>query len=81
MTEISMVIFYMKRTVEIIKGIRFLRDIGMSFKQINIYKEINNNDRRKQLNIETLNRLNGIIEEPSLLELKQINEYFYLLKN
>lgn len=81
MTEISMVIFYMKRTVEIIKGIRFLRDIGMSFKQINIYKESNNNDRRKQLNIETLNRLNGIIEEPSLLELKQINEYFYLLKN
>ena len=78
MTEISMVIFYMKRTVEIIKGIRFLRDIGMSFKQINIYKESNNNDRRKQLNIETLNRLNGIIEEPSLLELKQINEYFYL---
>ena len=76
-----MVIFYMKRTVEIIKGIRFLRDIGMSFKQINIYKESNNNDRRKQLNIETLNRLNGIIEEPSLLELKQINEYFYLLKN
>ena len=71
----------MKRTVEIIKGIRFLRDIGMSFKQINIYKESNNNDRRKQLNIETLNRLNGIIEEPSLLELKQINEYFYLLKN
>ena len=81
MTEISMVIFYMKMTVEIIKGIRFLRDIGMSFKQINIYKESNNNDRRKQLNIETLNRLNGIIEEPSLLELKQINEYFYLLKN
>ena len=81
MTEISMVIFYMKRTVEIIKGIRFLRDIGMSFKQINIYKESNNNDRRKQLNIETLNRLNGIIEEPSLHELKQINEYFYLLKN
>ena len=76
-----MVIFYMKRTVEIIKGIRFLRDIGMSFKQINIYKESNNNDRRKQLNIETLNRLNGIIEETSLLELKQINEYFYLLKN
>lgn len=69
-------------TIETMKGIRFLQDIGMSFKQIKIvYKESNNNNRRKlftkyrkQLkkrideSIETLNWLNGIIEELSLLE-------------
>ena len=67
---------YEDKTVETMKEIRFLQDIGLSLKEIKIFKESDNDNRRKLLieyrarfkekiddSIETLNRLDEIIEE------------------
>lgn len=69
-------LLYEEKTVEIMKEIRLLQDIGMSLKQIKIYRESNDDKKRKLLieyrdrfreridkSIEVLNRLDEIIEE------------------
>ena len=67
---------YEEKTVETMKEIRFLQDIGLSLKEIKIFKESDNDNRRKLLieyrarfkekiddSIETLNRLDEIIAD------------------
>ena len=67
---------YEEKTVETMKKIRFLQDIGLSLKEIKIFKESDNDNRRKPLieyrarfkekiddSIKALNRLDEIIEE------------------
>ncbi|MDD6956666.1 MAG: MerR family transcriptional regulator [Solobacterium sp.] len=69
-------LLYDYKTVETMKEIRFLQDIGMSLRQIKIYRDSNNKIKRKLLieyrnqfkkrideSIEILNRLDGIIKE------------------
>ena len=65
---------YEEKTVETMKKIRFLQDIGLSLKEIKIFKESDNDNRRKLLieyrarfkekiddSIKALNRLDEII--------------------
>ena len=67
-------LLYEEKTVETMKEIRFLQDTGLSLKEIKIFKESDNDNRRKLLieyrarfkekiddSIETLNRLDEII--------------------
>ena len=67
---------YEEKTVETMKEIRFLQDIGLSLKEIKIFKESDNDNRIKLLieyrarfkekiddSIKALNRLDEIIEE------------------
>ena len=67
---------YEEKTVETMKKIRFLQDIGLSLKEIKIFKESDNDNRIKLLieyrarfkekiddSIKVLNRLDEIIEE------------------
>ena len=67
---------YEEKTVETMKKIRFLQDIGLSLKEIKIFKESDNDNRRKLLieyrarfkekiddSIKALNRLDEIIED------------------
>ena len=77
MPETNMAIFlYEEKTVETMKEIRFLQDIGLSLKEIKIFKESDNDNRRKLLieyrarfkekiddSIKALNRLDEIIED------------------
>lgn len=71
------------------KEIRFLQDIGLSLKEIKIFKESDNDNRRKLLieyrarfkekiddSIKALNRLDEIIEE---LSIDKINEHLFYL--
>ena len=64
---------YEEKTVETMKEIRFLQDIGLSLKEIKIFKESDNDNRRKLFieyrarfkekiddSIETLNRLDDV---------------------
>ena len=64
---------YEEKTVETMKKIRFLQDIGLSLKEIKIFKESDNDNRRKLLieyrarfkekiddSIKTLNRLDDV---------------------
>ena len=80
---------YEEKTVETMKEIRFLQAIGLSLKEIKIFKESDNDNRRKLLieyrarfkekiddSIETLNRLDEIIEE---LQIDKINEHLFYL--
>ena len=67
---------YEEKTVETMKEIRFLQDIGLSLKEIKIFKESDNDNRRKLLieyrarfkekiddSIKALNRLDEIIAD------------------
>ena len=67
---------YEEKTVETMKEIRFLQDIGLSLKEIKIFKESDNDNRIKLLieyrarfkekiddSIKALNRLDEIIED------------------
>lgn len=80
---------YEAKTVETMKEIRFLQDIGLSLKEIKIFKESDNDNRRKLLieyrarfkekiddSIKALNRLDEIIEE---LSIDKINEHLFYL--
>ena len=80
---------YEEKTVETMKKIRFLQDIGLSLKEIKIFKESDNDNRRKLLieyrarfkekiddSIKALNRLDEIIEE---LSIDKINEHLFYL--
>lgn len=42
-------LLYEEKTVETMKEIRFLQDIGLSLKEIKIFKESDNDNRRKLL--------------------------------
>ena len=42
-------LLYEEKTVETMKKIRFLQDIGLSLKEIKIFKESDNDNRRKLL--------------------------------
>ena len=68
-------LLYEYKTVETMKEIRFLQDIGMSLKQIKVYKEANTDERKKLLteyrtvfkkkiddSISILSRLDEILE-------------------
>ena len=67
---------YEEKTVETMKEIRFLQDIGLSLKEIKIFKESDNDNRIKLLieyrarfkekiddSIKVLNRLDEIIAD------------------
>lgn len=53
---------YEEKTVETMKKIRFLQDIGLSLKEIKLFKESDNDNRRKLL-IEYRARLKEKIDD------------------